>query len=94
MLAAGLDGIEKNASLAEPVEEDLYKFDEDKLAAMNIETLPSSLYEAINELGKNELIRDVLGDHLFKRYIDIKTREWNEFKMQVTQWEIEKYLDI
>lgn len=94
MLAAGLDGIEKNTSLVEPVEEDLYKFDEDKLAAMNIETLPSSLYEAINELEKNELIRDVLGDHLFKRYIEIKRREWNEFKMQVTQWEIEKYLDI
>jgi glutamine synthetase len=94
MLAAGLDGIEKNISLSEPVEEDLYKFDEARLAAMNIETLPSSLHEAIDELKNNKLMQDVLGGHLYKRYIDIKTREWNEFKMQVTRWEIEKYLDI
>lgn len=94
MLASGLDGIEKNISLPEPIEEDLYKFDEARLLAMNIETLPSSLYEAINELKNNELIKTVLGDHLYKRYIDIKSKEWNDFKMQVTQWEIEKYLDL
>ncbi len=94
MLAAGLDGIEKNISLSEPIEEDLYKFDEAKLAAMNIETLPSSLYEAIDELKGDELMRNVLGDHLYKRYINVKTKEWNEFKTQVTKWEVEKYLDI
>lgn len=94
MLAAGLDGIETKAALAEPVEEDLYKFDETRLASMNIETLPSSLYEAADELKKNKLMQDVLGAHLYKRYIHIKTKEWNEFKMQVTQWEIDKYLDI
>jgi glutamine synthetase len=94
MLAAGLDGIEKNTPLSESVEEDLYKFDETRLASMNIETLPSSLYEAISELKNNLLMQDALGGHLFKRYIAIKTREWNEFKMQVTPWEIEKYIDI
>lgn len=94
MLAAGLDGVEKNMSLSEPVEEDLYKFDEARLAAMNIETLPSSLHEAINELKNNKLMQDIMGRHLYNRYIDIKTKEWNEFKMQVTRWEIEKYLDI
>lgn len=94
MLSAGLDGIEKNISPPEPVEEDLYKFDDAKLAEMNIETIPSSLYEAIIELKGDELMRNVLGDHLYWRYIAIKTREWNEFKMQVTQWEIEKYMDI
>lgn len=94
MLAAGLDGIEKKIKLPEPVEEDLYKFDEDKLVSKKIETLPSSLYEAIDELKKDKLIHDVLGEHLYKRYINIKTKEWNEFKMQVTTWEIEKYGDI
>jgi len=94
MLAAGLDGIKKNIKLAEPVEEDLYKFDEAKLALRNIDILPSSLYEAIDELKNNNLMRDVLGEHLYKRYINIKTREWNEFKTQVTEWELEKYLDI
>ncbi len=94
MLAAGLDGVEKKMTLSEPVEEDLYKFDEAKLASLNIETLPSSLNEAINELKNNNLMKEVLGDHLYKRYIAIKTKEWNEFKMQVTEWELEKYLDI
>ncbi len=94
MLATGLDGIRKNIKLSEPVEEDLYKFDEEKLAAKNIDTLPSSLYEAIDELKNNKLMREALGEHLYKRYIRIKTREWNEFKMQVTEWEVEKYLDI
>ena len=94
MLAAGLNGIEKNIRLAEPVEENLYKFDEAKLTARNIDTLPSSLYEAINELRNNKLIQAVLGEHLYKRYIHIKTKEWNEFKTQVTEWEVEKYFDI
>lgn len=94
MLASGLNGIEKNLKLSEPVEENLFKFDEEKLASKNIDTLPSSLYEAINELKSDKLIHDVLGKHLYNRYIHIKTKEWNEFKMQVTEWEIEKYLDI
>jgi len=94
MLAAGLDGIEKKTELSEPVEEDLYEFDEDKLVSRNIDTLPSSLFEAVLEMKRNKLIHSVLGDHLYKRYVNIKTREWNEFKMQVTPWEVEKYIDI
>jgi glutamine synthetase len=94
MLASGLDGIEKRTKLPEPVEENLYSFDEEGLVSKQIDTLPSSLYEAILELKKNTLIQEVLGEHLYKKYIDIKTIEWNEFKTQVTRWEIEKYLDI
>lgn len=94
MLAAGLEGMKKKTKLSAPVEEDLYKFDEERLASMNIDTLPSSLFESINELSGNSLMKDVLGEHLYKRYIAIKTREWNEFKMQVSPWEIEKYIDI
>lgn len=94
MLAAGLDGIENKIELPDPVEEDLYKFDEAKLMLKKIDTLPSSLFEAIYELKKNKLMQEVLGEHLYKRYINIKTREWNAFKKQVTKWEIEKYIDI
>lgn len=94
MLAAGIDGIENNISLSEPVEEDLYAFNEIELALKNIDTLSSSLSEAIHELKKNTLIKTVLGEHLYQRYIHTKIQEWNEFKMQVTPWEREKYLDI
>jgi glutamine synthetase len=94
MLATGLDGIDHQRALPDAVEEDLYKFDEAQLASLNIDVLPSSLYEAIQEMKENALIREVLGEHLFRRYVRVKTREWNEFKMQVTPWEVEKYLDI
>lgn len=94
MVTAGLDGVKKNMKLLDPVEEDLYEFDEAKLISKKIDTLPSSLFEAILELKNNRLIQSVLGEHLYKRYIDIKTKEWNVFKMQVTPWEIEKYIDI
>ncbi|MGQ9819541.1 MAG: glutamine synthetase family protein [Candidatus Kapaibacteriales bacterium] len=94
MLGAGLDGILNNLSPPEPVEEDLYQFNDKKLAELNIETLPSSLYEAINEMSKSELTRNILGELLFRRYVRIKKAEWDEFKIQVTNWEIQKYLDI
>ena len=94
MLAAGLDGIKNKIKLPDPVEEDLYKYDQAKLMSKKIDTLPSSLFEAIFELKHNKLMQEILGEHLYRRYINIKTREWNEFKMQVTKWEVEKYIDI
>jgi glutamine synthetase len=94
MLAAGLDGIENKMKLSVPVEGDLYAFDKAKLLSRKIDTLPTSLFEAIYELENSKLMRKVLGDHLYRKYINIKTREWDEFKTQVTKWEVEKYLDI
>ena len=60
----------------------------------NIQMLPASLPEALAELEKDELVRDTLGDHILERYIEAKTEEWDEFRMQVTQWELERYLDV
>ncbi|MGB9770525.1 MAG: glutamine synthetase family protein [Candidatus Kapaibacteriota bacterium] len=94
MLAAGLDGVTSNLTPPEPVEEDLYHFDDVKLKEFNIETLPSSLFEAIQYFKQSELTRRTFGDVLFRRYVRIKEREWNEFKIQVTEWELENYLDI
>ena len=48
----------------------------------------------MEELKKDKIIQDVLGKHLYERYVDVKTKEWNEFRLQVTPWEIETYLDI
>lgn len=94
MLGAGLDGILNNLNPPEPVEEDLYQFNDKQLAELNIETLPSSLFEAINEMSKGELPWNILGELLFYRYLRIKKAEWDDFKIQVTNWEIQKYLDI
>ncbi len=94
MLKAGLDGIMNDIKPPEPVEENVYLFDEASLRSKNIGTLPSSLWEALNEMERDSIIREVLGDYLFKRYLDIKRKEWDEFKIEVTEWEINKYLNI
>jgi len=93
MLVAGLDGIRNKLAPPEPIEENIYQLDDESLTRKKIDTLPSSLYQALEELKKDKLMTDTLGDHLFERYVDIKTREWDEFKKQVTGWEIETYLD-
>ncbi len=94
MLKAGLDGIKNNLQPPEPVEEDIYSLDDESRVQRKIDILPTSLVRALDELKKDELLRETLGEHLFGRYVDVKTREWDEFKKQVTNWEIETYLDI
>jgi len=93
MLKAGLDGIKNNLTPPEPVEENIYQLDDESLVQKNIDTLPTSLWEALDELKKDKLLQEALGEHLFERYIDVKTKEWDEFKKQVTTWEIDTYLD-
>jgi len=93
MLKAGLDGIKNKLEPPEPVEENIYTLDDESLVKKNIDVLPTSLLEALDELKKDKLMQEVLGEHLFERYIDVKTKEWDEFKKQVTDWEIDTYLD-
>ena len=94
MLKAGLDGIKNNLEPPEPVEENIYSLDDESLVRRKIDVLPTSLAEALDELKKDKVLQETLGGHLFERYIDVKTKEWGEFKKQVTNWEIETYLDI
>ncbi|MHC4337806.1 MAG: glutamine synthetase family protein [Planctomycetota bacterium] len=93
MLKAGLDGIKNNLTPPEAVEENIYQLDDESRVQKNIDTLPTSLLEALDELKKDKLLQETLGQHLFERYIDVKTKEWDEFKKQVTTWEIDTYLD-
>jgi len=93
MLRAGLNGIKNNLTPPEPVEEDIYSLDDESRVRKNIDVLPTSLLEALEELKKDKPMQEVLGEHLFERYIDVKSKEWDEFKKQVTNWEIDTYLD-
>jgi len=93
MLKAGLDGIKNNLEPPEPVEENIYQLDGESLTQRNIDILPTSLREALGALKKDEVLQATLGEHLFERYTDVKTKEWDEFKKQVTGWEIDTYLD-
>ena len=80
--------------IPDPVEENLYHFDENELRRRNIKTLPGSLHDALEEMAKDDLVRETLGDHITDRLLEAKTAEWNEFRMRVTQWELDRYLDI
>ncbi len=102
VLAAGLDGVEKEIDPGEAIAEDVYKFDSRDLERRNIETLPSSLFEALEALKKDDVLKNALGDHLFSRFVTIKTKEWEEFQAflmehpeqgeRISDWEIQRYL--
>jgi glutamine synthetase len=94
MLKTGLEGIRSGLTPPEPVEENVYQFDEASLTGRNIEILPTSLQEALDNMRKSRVMQEVLGGHLFERYLAIKTKEWNEFKTYVTPWELDRYMDM
>jgi glutamine synthetase len=94
MIAAGLDGVEKGLELAEPVEESLFEMDATRIAEMGIKELPGTLGDAIEELEADSVIREALGEHVFHHFIEAKTAEWDEYRTQVSQWEIDRYLDM
>ena len=92
MLRAGLDGVDRKLPVPESVEENLYSFDETELAKRRILTLPGSLGEALDELKRDEVVQDALGPHIFERYVEAKTMEWDQYRMYVSPWEIDRYL--
>jgi glutamine synthetase len=94
MLAAGLEGIEKDYQVPEPIEENVYEMREDERARRGITVLPASLLEAIQLTEKSELVRKTLGDHVFNAFIQNKKIEWNQYRSQVTEYELKKYLPI
>jgi len=94
LLHAGLEGIEKGYELPDPMETNLYDLTADERTNLGIEQLPETLGEAIEELAGSDLVRKALGDHVFERYVDLKRAEWEDYRVQVTPWEMERYLSI
>jgi len=94
MLAAGLEGIEKEYEVPEPVEENVYEMTEEERQRRGIGTLPGSLWEAIQLTEKSELVRKALGEHVFHAFIKNKKIEWDQYRTQVTGYELKRYLPI
>ncbi len=94
MLAAGLKGIEKGYQVPDPVSENVYEMSEEERAKRGIGTLPASLLEAILLTEKSELVREALGDHVFENFIKNKKIEWDQYRTQVTDYELKRYLPI
>jgi glutamine synthetase len=94
MLHAGLKGIEMKYLLPEPVEKDVYHMSPAERAALGIEELPGSLKEAIEYAKKSELLKEALGEHIYNQLIAEKEAEWDDYRIRVTEYEIQRYLPI
>jgi glutamine synthetase len=94
MLAAGLKGIENGYDIPDPIEENVYEMSEHERQERGISTLPSSLFEAIQLTEQSEMVKNCLGDHVFDAFIKNKKIEWDEYRTQVTEYELKKYLPV
>ena len=94
ILASGLSEINKKEELIAPVYDNIFELTREEREAQGIENLPENLKDAIKEFKKSELAKSVLGDHIFNKYIEAKTQEWEEYRVLVTDWERENYLKI
>jgi len=91
-LAAGLDGIKKGMTPPPSTDVNIFAMTPNQRAELSIDSLPGSLMEAIEELEKDELIKSVLGNHVLSKYIEAKRKEWDSFRIAVTEWEVDEYL--
>ena len=94
MLAAGLEGIEKGYECPEPVEENVYVMGLEEREKRGINTLPASLYEAILLTAQSDVVRKALGDHVFNAFIANKKLEWDDYRAQITDYELKRYLPV
>lgn len=94
MLAAGLAGIKEKAKLPEPIEKDIFHMEEEERKKEGIDSLPGSLIESIEYAEKSSFLKNALGEHIFNKLIENKRIEWDMYRIQITGYEIEKYLPI
>jgi glutamine synthetase len=100
MFSAGLSGIKEGTALPSPVEENIYKMSNSRQRKFEIGTLPRDLSEAVRIMEKSDLMKDILGEHIFSRFLANKRHEIEEynrnvsreFDKQVSDYEIRKYL--
>ncbi len=94
LLHAGLEGIEKGYELPEPMERNLYDLSPTELQKLGIQSLPADLGEAIKEAENSELLQKALGEHTYTRLLELKRAEFEEYRLQVTPYEVQKFLPI
>ena len=92
MLAAGLDGIKNKIEPPKAVEANIFDMTETELSANNIDILPGSLHQALKSLAADEVIKKTVGHHVYDRFCAAKQHEWDEYRICVSDWEIDNYL--
>lgn len=93
-IKAGLDGLKNRYDLAAPVTRNLYRMHESERRELGIERLPESLYEALSALEADPIVCEALGDHIAQRFIEAKRLEWDVYRHEVHQWELDQYLTV
>ena len=93
-LAAGLRGMERGYKLAAPIEDNVFEMDATMQSDHGIASLPGNLYDAVLLAEKSDLVREALGDHVFTKFIANKKIEWDRYRIQVSKYEIDRYLPI
>lgn len=91
-LAAGLDGIKHKTEPPMPVNGNIFELTEEEMRNRNIEIIPFNLCRAVEAMEADPFIKEVLGNHVYSKYVEAKKAEWDHYRKQVTQWEIDEYL--
>src|SRR5665213_1621251 len=94
MLRAGVDGIDRKMDPGPPVNKNIFEMSHRERRHLRIDELPGNLSEALDELEKDDLVRDTLGDHLFEHFLAAKREEWHDYIRHVSPWEVERYLGV
>src|SRR5215475_3751223 len=94
LLHAGLEGIEQGYELPDPMETNLYHLTAEERRERGIVALPETLGEAVDEFAASDLMRRAFGDHIFSNYVKLKRQEWDDYRVQLTQWELDRYLGV
>ncbi|WP_414053841.1 type I glutamate--ammonia ligase [Macrococcus equi] len=92
ILQAGLDGIKNKLEAPAPVDQNIYEMNREEREAVGIEDLPSTLYTAIKAMREDGLMKEALGEHIYRQFVKSKGIEWDMYRLQVSEWEIEQYL--
>ncbi|MFB6074949.1 MAG: glutamine synthetase family protein, partial [Haloarculaceae archaeon] len=93
LIHAGLDGVENDLECPDPVRENIYEFDEQKREEYGITTLPSNLGEAVDALESDEVVQEALGEHVHENFVEAKRTEFQDYLVDVSQWELDRYLE-
>ncbi|MGX7059374.1 type I glutamate--ammonia ligase [Vagococcus humatus] len=94
LLECGLDGIRNQLEAPAEINRNIYVMTDEERQEANITDLPSTLYNAVKALKQDEVVKRALGHHIFENFVEAKSLEWNAYRQQVSEWEIEQYLEL
>ncbi len=93
LINAGMDGVKRGLEAPDPIRENIYEFNEQKVEEYGIETLPKNLGDAVDALEDDEVVRSGLGEHVAEKFVEAKREEFTDYLVSVSDWELDRYLE-